>query len=142
MHNPTRRSRKIGQTQGGRVKDGIALEKRSRAFPQTLWRQLSEAPGKGFVILEENPSRDYYHPCTPDQIRAVMRRLPARQYRDLRAIILRRLPRKDLERGVEARLRVRCIILNPFPVSNEYDWGSTPPPDSESPALVLASLSV
>ena len=23
-----------------------------------------------------------------------------------------------------------CIILNPFPVSNEYDWGSTPPPDS------------
>jgi len=57
VFNPSRRNQNIGKTQGGRVKDGVAAEKRSRWFPQSLWRQLSEAPRKGLVILTENPSR-------------------------------------------------------------------------------------
>ena len=127
MYNPSRRSRKIGQTQGGRVRDGKAREKWSRAFPQTIWRQLSEAPGEGYAVLSENPSRDHYHPCSPAQIRNVLSRLPRRYTRDLRAVILRRVPRADRERGVEARRETRCIVLNAFPITNEIDWGTAPP---------------
>jgi len=127
MFNPIRRSKNIGRTQGGRVRNGVAIEKESRAFPQTIWRQLSEAPDGVYSIFSENPSRDYYHPCSPEQVRAVLSRLPRRLTRDLRAVILRRLPRSDRERGVEARRRMQCIVLNAFPVSNEVDWGPAPP---------------
>lgn len=127
MFNPTRRSRKIGKTQGGRVKNGKAVEKRSRAFPLSIWRQLSEVSGNDYDVIRENPSRDYYHPCTPDDIRAVLSRLPRRYTKDLRAVILRRIPRSDRDRGVEARRRMRCIVLNAFPMANEIDWGAAPP---------------
>jgi hypothetical protein len=43
MKNPIRRSRKIGKTQGGRVKDGRANEKWSRIFPEDVWMRLSES---------------------------------------------------------------------------------------------------
>jgi len=129
MFNATRRSKKLGQTQGGRVKGGTPVEKRSRAFPQTIWRRLSEASSDDYAVLSENPSRDYYHPCSPDEVRAVLSRLPRRLTRDLRAVLLRRVPRLDRDRGVEARRRMQCIVLNAFPVSNEIDWGSAPPPE-------------
>src|SRR4051794_16933962 len=124
MYNPTRRSRKIGLTQGGRVAGGKATEKESRAFPQSIWRQLSEAPGGECRILEENPSRDFYHPCTPEQVRAVLSHLPLRYRRHLRAVIFRRVSKRDQARGVEARRRMSCIVLNAFPASNEIDWGN------------------
>ena len=60
------------------MKDGVAIEKQSRAFPQTIWRQLSEASSEDYAILRENPSRNYYHPCTPEQVRTVLSRLPRR----------------------------------------------------------------
>src|SRR5688572_14461033 len=129
MYNATRRSRKIGRTQGGRVSDGVATEKESRALPQSIWRQLSDTPGD-IQFLRENPSRDFYHPCTPEQVRAVLSHLPKRYTRFLRAVVFRRLPKKDFARGVEARLRMSVIILNAFPVSNEIDWGSRPPAES------------
>lgn len=130
MYNATRRSRKIGLTQGGRVADGTASEKESRAFPQSIWRQLSEAPAGDCQILHENPSRDFYHPCTPKQVRAVLSHLPRRYTRHLRAVVFRRLPKRDHERGVEARRRMSCIVLNAFPASNEIDWGTAPPAES------------
>ncbi len=130
MYNPTRRSRKIGLTQGGRVIDGAASEKESRAFPQSIWRQLSDAPAGDYQILRENPSRDFYHPCTPEQVRAVLSHLPRRYTRSLRAVVFRRLPKRDHERSVEARRRMSCIVLNAFPASNEIDWGTASPAES------------
>lgn len=127
MFNPTRRSRKIGKTQGGRVKKGKAVEKLSRVFPLSIWRQLSDAPGDDYKILRENPSRDYYHPCRPEEITAVLSRLPRRCVKNLKAVILRRVPRSDQDRGVEALRRAKCIVLNAFPLANEIDWGPTPP---------------
>ena len=127
MYTPTRRSRKIGLTQGGRVADGVASEKESRAFPLSIWRRLSDSPAGDYQILSENPSRDFYHPCTPEQVRAVLSHLPRRYTRSLRAVVFRRLPKRDYERGVEAR---SCIVLNAFSVSNEVDWGTIPPAES------------
>lgn len=127
MRNPTRRNRNIGKTQGGRVKDGKANEKWSRIFTRSVWEQLSDDRPGGYVILTENPSADFYHPCSPAELDAVIARLPKRLTASLRAIVLRRISKPDLVRGVEARVRYRCIILNSFPKSNIVDWGLRSP---------------
>jgi len=130
MWNPTRRNRKIGKTQGGRVKGGRAVEKSSRVFTDTVWRRLSEEERTtGYVILSENPSANYYHPCTPSEIETVIKRLPKRVTKHLRAVVLRRLTKLDERRGTEARCRFCCVILNAFPKSNRVDWDTKPPTD-------------
>lgn len=62
-------------TQGGRVMNGRATEKWSRLFTRTTWTKLSERDD-GLIIIRENPSRDYLHPCAPTQIREVLAQLP------------------------------------------------------------------
>ena len=125
MRNPIRRSRKIGNTQGGRVKDGRAEEKWSRAFPANIYRQLSEN-GKKWQVLRENPSRDFYHPCSAEDYLGVLERLPADLTEHVRAIVLRRLPKEDERLGIDARRRYSCVIMNSFPKSNEMSWSSRP----------------
>lgn len=125
MHNPLRRSRKIGKTQGGRVKDGQPEEKWSRFFPTNIYRQLSEN-GEKWQVLRENPSRDYYHPCSGDDYLGVLERLPDDLTEYVRAIVLRRLPKKDERLGIDARRRYSCVIMNSFPRSNETLWSKRP----------------
>ena len=125
MRNPIRRSRKIGLTQGGRVKGGRAYEKWSRVFTQDIWAKLSESDLK-WQFLVENPSRDYYHPCSTDEIEQVLKLLPGTLTENIRAIVLRRLPKLDEQRGVEARKIYHCIILNSFPRSRKYYWDRKP----------------
>jgi len=122
MFNPVRRNRKIGKTQGGRVRDGRSVEKRSRVVTQDIWTRLSEAPEKGFIVLRENPSRDYFHPVTEDDIRSALSRLPKRVVRPLKAVLLSRLSARDAWRGVEARRRYQCVVLYAFPRSMEMVW--------------------
>ena len=129
MHNPIRRSRKIGLTQGGRVRDGQAIGKRSRARQQDdIWTRLSERPDDGGIFfITGNPSRDYYHPCSEEDLREVLAHLPRQHWKHLRAVVFRRSTSRDRDRGVEARRRYFCVILYPFPVTNEVDWGTRPP---------------
>lgn len=127
MRNPVRRSRNIGKTQGGRVKDGRAYEKWSRVFTQDVWTKLSES-GDKWQLLRENPSRDFYHPCKGPEYIDVLQRLPMELTNNLRAIVLRRTPKLDAKLGVDARKRYFCVILNSFPKSGEMIW-SKPPTD-------------
>jgi hypothetical protein len=120
----TRRSRKIGETQGGRVQGGRSEEKRSRVFSNDIWDQLSELRGP-CVVLRENPSRNYFHPCSGDEYLEVLRELPEDVTDSVKAIVLRRLSKLDEARGVEARKRYFCVILNSFPKSLEMPFGRT-----------------
>jgi hypothetical protein len=125
--NSTRRSRKIGLTQGGRVHDGRPAEKCSRAFTRDVWRRLSqERVGQGCSVFRENPSAAYYHPCRGEDYLAVLGRLPAELRAGVRAIVLRRTPRLDAELGIEARRRFGCVILNAFPRSLLMGWDGPP----------------
>jgi hypothetical protein len=127
MHNPSRRSRKIGITQGGRVRDGRASEKWSRLFTRDVWQKLSTPqPGQGCRLLVENPSGASYHPCEAEAYLSVLQRLPAEVSRCVRAIVLRRTPKPDERLGVEARMRFGCVIINAFPRSNQMTWSSPP----------------
>ena len=127
MHNPIRRSRKIGKTQGGRVNfDGKATEKWSRSSQhQDLYTRLSEN-GDRWQILRENPSRDYYHPCSGEDYVGVLRRLPPVYADRVAAILLSKLSKKDERRGIDARRRYRCVLMNAFPKSNEMAWSYRP----------------
>lgn len=127
MRNPIRRSRNIGKTQGGRVKDGRAYEKWSRIFTQDIWTKLSES-GEKWQVLRENASRDFYHPCDGSDYLALLNRLPEQITNNVRAIVLRRTPKLDEAWGVEARKRYFCVILNSFRKSREMVW-SKPPND-------------
>ncbi|MEZ5426314.1 MAG: hypothetical protein R2747_08625 [Pyrinomonadaceae bacterium] len=125
MRNPIRRNKNIGQTQGGRVRDGRSREKFSRIFTRDVWTKLSEEGGK-WRVLRENPSRDYYHPCAGAEYQNVLKRLPADLTDPVKGIVLRRTPKFDLKMGIEARRQYRCVVLNAFPRSNEMVWRARP----------------
>jgi hypothetical protein len=125
MRNPTRRSRNIGKTQGGRVKDGRATEKWSRLFPENKWRQITDS-GISWQTFVENPSKAFYHPCSPSDYLAVLKRLPVYQTEDVKGIILRRTPKRDSRLGIDAWRRWSCIIMNAFPSSNRFTYSYKP----------------
>lgn len=125
MRNPARRNRNIGKTQGGRVKNGRASEKWSRLYPENKWQQISQS-GRSWQTFVENPSRDFYHPCTPSDYLAVLRRLPKHLTEDVKGIILRRTPKRDFRLGIDAWRRWECIIMNAFPSSNIITYSYKP----------------
>ena len=125
MRNPIRRNKKIGLTQGGRVKWGAPMEKWSRLFARSTWEALSEQ-GEELRVIRENPSKAYVHPASPSQVLAVLDQLPSELTEDIRVIVLRRLPKEDEQESVEARKRYRCIILNAFPRDLRMVWKVKP----------------
>jgi len=122
MRRPHRRSRKIGLTQGGRVRDGKANEKGSRVFTRDVWLRLSGESDVRWRVLRENPSRDFCHPVGVRAIRGVLDRLPEELTDGVAAIVLRRLPKVDERLGVEARRRWSVVILNAFPKDRRQVW--------------------
>lgn len=122
-----RRSRKIGLTQGGCVRDGCASEKWSRVFTRDVWEKLSiHRRDQGCRVLQENPSGTFYHPCGGQEYLSVLERLPQVFREPVRAIVLRRTPKLDARLGIEARMRFGCVILNAFPRSNQMVWTAPP----------------
>jgi hypothetical protein len=118
MRNPIRRNRNIGKTQGGRVKDGRAVEKVSRAFPLDVWDKLSEEAGK-WHVLRENPSGSFFHPCSGEDYIGVLERLPAKLTSPVKAIVLRRTPKREFALAIEAMKVRSCVLMNSFPRSME-----------------------
>ncbi|MCP4345254.1 MAG: hypothetical protein GY795_06980 [Desulfobacterales bacterium] len=125
MHSPVRRSKKIGLTQGGRVWNGKAYEKISRLFPISTWEKLSDESDE-LMIIRENPSKNYFHPCSPSQIRSVLDELPVELTADIRAVVLRRISKTDERRLVDARKTYQCIILNSFHRNLKTIWPYKP----------------
>src|SRR5882724_9170916 len=62
MFNPLRRNRKIGKTQGGRVRDGKAVEKRSRVFTQDIWTRLLRGATSGLYHLTRKSVQRLFSP--------------------------------------------------------------------------------
>lgn len=139
MHNPIRRSKKIGLTQGGRVKAGTPMEKWSRLFSPDTWEILSKQNLPKWNVIKENPSRSYYHPCTAEEIHFILKKLPEDFTEDINAIVLKRLTKRDEEYGVEARKRWHIIILNSFPKTNLLEWEKPPTIDQRKHFQVWSS---
>jgi hypothetical protein len=56
----------------------------------------------------------------------VLAKLPEDLTSEVKAVILRRKSKLDEKLGVEARKRYYCMIMNAFPISNEYVWRMRP----------------
>ncbi len=125
MRNPTRRNRKIGVTQGGRVKNGRAVEKLSHRHTQDLRSRLSEDNIR-WKIIRENPSRHYYHPCDEKDYHHVLSQLPAEVTDCVNAIILRRVSKTDENLGIEARRKYFCVVMSCFPKTRTTSWQRKP----------------
>ena len=122
MRNPTRRNRNIGKTQGGRVKDGKPEKKWSRLWFNTdIYAKISDSE-EIWRIYRENPSVNFFHPCEGSEYKEVLERLPENLTKYVKAIILPRISKYDAKRGVEARRKYDCIIMNPFPKSMEISY--------------------
>ena len=107
------------------MKDGRPKEKRSRIFTRTTWTKLS-AHERGTLVIREHPSRDLFHPAGPEDIRRVLDRLPYVETVHVKAVVLRRTPKEDLRRLVEARRRYDVVILNAFPRTMQDVWVRKP----------------
>ena len=112
-------------TQGGRVKNGRPEEKWSRLFPQNMWRKISDAE-LNWRVCVENPSRNFYHPCRPEEYLKVLSRLPSHQTKYVKGIILRRTPKRDQKLNIEAMRRYCCVILHSFPRERQYVFDKKP----------------
>jgi len=77
-------------------------------------------------IFVENPSKNYYHPCTPEEYLSILEKLPKHHTKSVKGIILRRTPKKDEVLGIEAWRRWSCVIMNAFPKSNQYIFNEKP----------------
>ncbi len=126
MRSPTRRNKRIGKTQGGRVRDGKAREKRSRVFTHATWKKLSAHEGDT-LIIRENPSRDLFHPAEPEEAQRVLDRLPYVETLHVKAVVLRRTPKDDLQRYVDGRRWYSVAVLNAYPASMQDVWFQKPP---------------
>jgi len=126
MRNPIRRNKNIGKTQGGRVMDGKAFEKWSRScFNHNCYSIISDN-STGISLYTDNPSKDYFHPCSHDDYLSVLKRLPEEDYEYLKGIILPRPNKFDKKYGIEAKRRYSCIIMVPFHKSLTYTWPDKP----------------
>ena len=97
-------------------------------FSRQIWDRLSEEEvQEGYLVLRDNPSRDFFHPVSEEEIRKTLDRMPRKLTYSLRAVVMPRSSASDRRRGVEARRRYLCIVLNPFPKSLRLFWSSSPP---------------
>ena len=126
MRNPIRRNKNIGKTQGGRVISGTASEKMTRSWSaNNTYVKLSDEEGP-VQLFCDNPSKNYYHPCEPNEYLKVLKMLPEELTQYVKAIILPRKSKSDQRRGVDAKRVADCIIINPFPKSMEEIRHSKP----------------
>lgn len=127
-HTAWKKNRRFGDIKGGRLrvkcKDGIFNRYHSFLKPS----KGVETP----VFMVENPSKDFYFPITPDDIKEVLKKLPNEHTRSLSYIWLRKIKKRDylndpLQGSFIVGSGVHLIILYPFPIDNRMIFGKVKP---------------
>lgn len=114
---PWKKSRKFGDIYGGRerlrLSDNIFKRMHNLKKPSAY----DELP----ILIEDNPSRDFFFPISAEEANDAMKALPEQDYQGITHIWLRRIKKSDYEKG-ELPLAeficgrgVRLIVLYPFP---------------------------
>jgi len=126
---PWKKSRKHGDVYGGRTYPKIADRVFNRAH--SLERPLPHdiLP----LIIEENPSRDFFFPLSATQVVEALKALPKRDYEGITHIWLRRISKADFIDGSHPLATficgsgVRVITLYPWPTNMLLPYGSKRP---------------
>lgn len=111
-----RKNRKFGDIHGGRTSPKMTdnIFRRAHSF---------HAPGPDQelpILIEDNPSRDYYFPLNAEECREALQELPKRHHRGITHLWLRRPSGVDRKKGLPfaefiCGSGVRLIVLYPWP---------------------------
>ena len=112
-----KKSRKFGDVYGGRMAPKIPDRIINRAHSLSPPGPHDQTP----LFIVDNPSRDYFFPVEPDDIRRELKHLPKDDWSSITHIWLRRFKKADYESG-ELPLAeficgsgVRLVVLYPWP---------------------------
>ncbi len=129
---PWKKSRTLGDIYGGRT---------SRKFADNIFRRAhsilrpsgqDELP----ILIEDNPSRDFFFPLDGKEVIATLKALPRRDFAGITHVWLRRLKKQDHLDGFQPYATfscgsgVRLITLYPFPNDLICRFGQKRPPKS------------
>ncbi|MEO1514093.1 MAG: hypothetical protein AAFV95_03745 [Bacteroidota bacterium] len=124
-----KKSRTFGDVKGGR--------KALKWYNSILHRMHNlEAPAKGTetpVYIQDNPSRDFYHPVSPEEIKAFLSTFHEFQAQEISYIWLRKQSHKEYEKEDSLQgcyiwgENVRLIVLYSFPKDNKMSFGKRKP---------------
>ncbi len=128
-HTPWKKSRKYGDIYGGRkrlkVADNIRRRVHSLDRPQ---------PGQSLpILIEDNPSRDFFHPLSGKEALDVVRSLPKREWDGITHVWLRRPRKSDYDQGrlpfacFMTGSGVRVVVLYAWSKDMVFDYGYRKP---------------
>ncbi|MCC7061347.1 MAG: hypothetical protein IT456_00995 [Planctomycetes bacterium] len=127
-HTAWKKSRTFGDVFGGRTSPKITDRIVNRVHSL-------RAPGPGIetpILIEDNPSRDYYFPLSIEECRTALHALPASHYEGLTHLWLRRPSGVDRRNGLPLAeflcgSGVRLIVMYPWRVDRRTCLGRLRP---------------
>ncbi len=128
-HTPWKKSRKFGDIYGGRQRLRLSDNIFARAHSLKPPSKFDELP----VLIEDNPSRDFFFPISAEEADKAMKALPKEDYGGITHIWLRRIKKSDYEKGQLPFAEficgsgVRLIVLYPFPKDMKMVLGKKKP---------------
>jgi hypothetical protein len=126
---PWKKSRKYGDVYGGRTYPKIGDKVFNRAHSLERPSPQDMLP----LIIEENPSRDFFFPLSAEEIVEALKALPKQDYEEITHIWLRRVSKADFIDGSHPLATficgsgVRVITLYPWPTNMLLPYGSKRP---------------
>lgn len=124
-----KKNRKFGDVYGGRKSPKIANNIFNRVHSLERSIKNRDLP----ILIEENPSRDFFFPLTGDEVVEALKALPKRDYEGITHIWMRRVKKNDYISGKRplawfmAGSGVRAIVLFPFPKDMRQLFGKKRP---------------
>ena len=123
-----KKNRKFGDVYGGRnqtkLQDNIFRRCHSLQPPQSC----DDVP----ILMEDNPSRDFFFPICVEEAREALKALPKRDYDGITHIWCRRAKKSDLINGELPWAEyicgsgVRVVVLYPWPRAMTVTWPKKP----------------
>ena len=126
---PWKKSRTFGDIYGGRQSRKFADNIFQRAHSIERPNSQDQLP----ILIEENPSRDFFFPLSGGEVLEALRSLPKRDYEGITHIWLRRLKKSEFINRSQPLAwfacgsGVRVITLYPWPNSMELSFGQKRP---------------
>jgi len=124
-----KKSRKFGDIYGGRKRIKFADNIGRRFHSLKKPGASEELP----ILIEDNPSRDFFFPISAQEANEALKALPKSDYEGITHIWCRRIKRGDFDKGTNPWAEfifgsgVRVIILYPWPKSLTLNLGMKKP---------------
>jgi len=126
---PWKKSRTFGDIYGGRTR----LRLNDNIFMRAHSLKKPNANDKLPILIQDNPSRDFFFPISVEDAKEAIQALPESDYKGITHIWLRRFNKSEYEKGRLPLAEficgsgVRVIILYPFPKNMVMNLGFKKP---------------